>query len=118
MKIYSAQGFNDFVTCCGYRGHMIKEYFANYYLHNSDITFDFSKENSMQIHSNVEEPWRVRPADTGERTQTGGRIRRIRSYVEGQPFLMTYSDGIGNVDLNALIGQHKQSGMAATLTAI
>ena len=118
MKIYSASGFNDFVICCGYKGYMIKEYFANYYLHRSDITFDFSNQNQMRIHSNIAEPWRVTLADTGERTQTGGRIKRIRLYVEGQAFLMTYGDGVGNVDIHALIAQHKQSGMAATLTAV
>jgi glucose-1-phosphate cytidylyltransferase len=118
MKIYSACGFNDFVICCGYRGYMIKEYFANYYLHRSDITFDFSNQNSMKIHSNVAEPWKVTLADTGENTQTGGRIRRIRQYVEERPFHMTYGDGVANIDINALIDQHKQSGMAATLTAV
>ena len=118
MKIYSTQGFNDFIICCGYRGFMIKEYFANYYLHRSDITFDFSAENKMIVHSNVAEPWRVTLADTGEKTQTGGRIKRIRSYVEGEPFLMTYGDGVSDVDLNALVTQHNNSGMVATLTAI
>lgn len=118
MKIYSAQGYNDFVICCGYQGHMIKEYFANYYLHRSDITFDFSDNNSMKIHSNVAEPWRVTLADTGMKTQTGGRIKRIRKYVEEQTFLMTYGDGVSDVDIKALIDQHRQSGMAATLTAI
>ncbi|MDR0311468.1 MAG: glucose-1-phosphate cytidylyltransferase [Acidobacteriota bacterium] len=118
MKIYSACGFNDFVICCGYRGYMIKEYFANYYLHRSDITFDFSNQNSIKIHSNVAEPWKVTLADTGQSTQTGGRIRRIRKYVEGQPFLMTYGDGVADMDINTLIDHHKQSGMAATLTAI
>ena len=118
MKIYSACGFNDFVICCGYRGYMIKEYFANYYLHRSDITFDFSDNNSMQIHSNIAEPWKVTLADTGEKTQTGGRIRRIRQYLSGKPFLMTYGDGVGNVDINALIEQHKQSGKVVTVTAV
>jgi len=118
MKIYSACGFNDFVICCGYRGYMIKEYFANYYLHRSDITFDFSNQNQMQVHSNVAEPWKVTLADTGSTTQTGGRIRRIRQYVENQPFLLTYGDGVGDMDINALIEQHRRSGMMATLSAV
>jgi len=118
MKLYSAQGFNDFIICCGYRGFMIKEYFANYYLHRSDITFDFSDENKMVVHSNVAEPWKVTLADTGNKTQTGGRIKRIRQYVGEQPFLMTYGDGVADININALIDQHSKSGMAATLTAI
>ena len=118
MKIYSAHGFNDFIICCGYRGYIIKEYFANYYLHRSDITFDFSAENKMIIHSNVAEPWKVTVVDTGLSTQTGGRIKRISQYVEEQTFMMTYGDGVADIDINALIGQHKQSGMMATLTAI
>ena len=118
MKIYSFCGFNEFIICCGYRGYMIKEYFANYYLHRSDITFDFSNKNTIQIHSNVSEPWKVTLADTGEKTQTGGRIKRIRQYVEEKPFLMTYGDGVGDIDINALIDQHRDSGMVATLTAI
>ena len=118
MKIYSAHGFNEFIICCGYRGFMIKEYFANYYLHRSDITFDFSNKNSIQIHSNVAEPWIVTLADTGLRTQTGGRIKRVREYLEEQPFLMTYGDGVSDIDINTLIDQHKRSGMSATLTAI
>jgi glucose-1-phosphate cytidylyltransferase len=118
MKIYSACGFNDFVICCGYRGYMIKEYFANYYLHRSDITFDFSNQNQMRIHSNVAEPWKVTLADTGDKTQTGGRIKRVRQYVEDGPFFMTYGDGVGDIDINALVKQHTNSGMAATLTAV
>lgn len=118
MKIFSSCGFNDFVICCGYRGYMIKEYFANYYLHRSDITFDFVNQNTMQIHSNVAEPWKVTVVDTGLNTQTGGRIKRIKPYVGDEPFLMTYGDGVSDIDLNALITQHKKSGMTATLTAI
>ena len=118
MKIYSAYGFNEFIICCGYRGYMIKEYFANYFLHRSDITFDFSDNNSMKIHSNVAEPWKVTLADTGRKTQTGGRIKRIKSYVKDQTFLMTYGDGVSDIDINALVEQHKRSGMVATLTAI
>ena len=118
MKIYSAYGFNDFIICCGYRGYMIKEYFANYYLHRSDISFDFTDQNSVKIHSNVAEPWKVTLADTGDKTQTGGRIKRIHHYVEDQPFHMTYGDGVSDVDLNALVKQHEKSGMTVTLTAV
>jgi len=118
MKIYSAQGFNDFIICCGYRGYVIKEYFSNYYLHRSDITFDFSAENKMIIHNNVAEPWKVTVVDTGQRTQTGGRIKRIRSYTEDRAFLMTYGDGVADVDINAMLKQHNASGMTATLTAV
>jgi glucose-1-phosphate cytidylyltransferase len=118
MKMYSACGFNDFVICCGYRGYMIKEYFANYYLRHSDVTFDFSDKNRMHIHNNAAEPWKVTLADTGEKTQTGGRILRIRPYTEGQPFLMTYGDGVGNININALVEQHRKSGLSATLTAV
>jgi glucose-1-phosphate cytidylyltransferase len=118
MKIYSAQGFNDFIICCGYRGYMIKEYFANYYLHRSDITFDFTTENNMIIHNNVAEPWRVTVVDTGLQTQTGGRIKRIRKYVDDSTFMMTYGDGVSDVDLKTLVAQHKNSNMVATLTAI
>ena len=118
MKIYSTYGFNEFIICCGYRGYMIKEYFANYYLHRSDVTFDFSNKNNIQVHNNVAEPWKVTLADTGERTETGGRIRRVNAYVGEQPFLMTYGDGVGDVNINALIDQHKQSGRVATLTAV
>lgn len=118
MKIYSSYGFNDFIICCGYRGHMIKEYFADYYLHRSDITFDFSNNNQVKIHSNVAEPWKVTLADTGLNTQTGGRIKRVSQYIDGQPFMMTYGDGVSNIDVNALLEQHKKSKMTATLTAI
>lgn len=118
MKIYSSYGFNDFVICCGYRGYMIKEYFANYYIHRSDITFDFTNENSIKIHNNVAEPWKVTLVDTGLRTETGGRIRRIRPYVEDQPFLMTYGDGVSDVNINTLIEQHKNSKKTVTITAV
>ena len=118
MKIYSHHGFNDFIICCGYKGSMIKEYFADFYLNHSDVTFDFTDGNSMQIHNNVAEPWKVTLVDTGFKTQTGGRIRRIKRYVDGQAFHMTYGDGVSDIDINALVDQHKKSGMAATLTAI
>lgn len=118
MKIYSHYGFYDFVICCGYKGHMIKEYFADYYLYRSAVTFDFSAGNEMTVHQNVAEPWRVTLVDTGLRTQTGGRIKRIQKYVGDEPFLLTYGDGVSDVDLNALLEQHRKSGKAVTLTGI
>lgn len=118
MKIYSHFGFHDFVICCGYRGHVIKEYFADYYLHRSDVTFDFSDQNRMTVHENVVEPWRVTLVDTGLNTQTGGRIKRVQKYIGDEPFLMTYGDGVCDVDLNALIRQHRNSGKLVTLTGV
>ena len=118
MKYYSSFGFHDFIICCGYKGHVIKEYFADYYLYRSDVTFDFSAENRMTVHENVAEPWRVTLVDTGLNTQTGGRIKRVQKYIGGGPFMLTYGDGVGNVDLNALLGQHRASGKTATLTGI
>lgn len=118
MKYYSAFGFHDFIICCGYKGHVIKEYFADYYLHRSDVTFDFSNENRMTVHQNVAEPWRVTLVDTGLNTQTGARVKRIQNYVGNEPFMLTYGDGVSTVDLNALLEQHRHSGKAVTLTAI
>ena len=118
MKYYSSFGFNDFIICCGYKGYVIKEYFADYYLHRSDVTFDFSQNNSMTIHNNVAEPWRVTVVDTGLNTQTGGRIKRIQKYVGEEPFLMTYGDGVSDIDLRALIEQHNESDSIVTLSAI
>ena len=118
MKIYSHFGYNEFIICCGYKGHMIKEYFANYYMHRSDITFDFSAENKMVIHSNVAEPWKVTVVDTGLQTQTGGRIKRIAPYIGNETFMMTYGDGVSNVDINALLKHHNETGMYTTLTAV
>ena len=99
MKYYSSFGFDEFIICCGYKGYVIKEYFADYYLHRSDVTFDFSAENRMTIHNNVAEPWKVTVVDTGYNTMTGGRIKRIAPYVGDEPFLMTYGDGLSDVDL-------------------
>ena len=110
MKYYSSFGFHDFVICCGYKGHIIKEYFADYYLHRSDVTFDFSAENRMTVHANVAEPWRVTLVDTGLNTQTGGRIKRVQKYIGDEPFLLTYGDGVSDVDLNALLSQHRSFG--------
>ena len=118
MKHYSSFGFHDFVICCGYKGHVIKEYFADYYLHRSDVTFDFSEGNRMTVHQNVAEPWRVTLVDTGLYTQTGGRVRRVQKYIGDKPFMLTYGDGVSDVDLNALLAQHRNSGKAATLTGI
>jgi glucose-1-phosphate cytidylyltransferase len=118
MKYYAHFGHNEFIVCCGYKGYVIKEYFADYYLHRSDVTFDFADGNKMIVHNNVAEPWKVTLVDTGLYTQTGGRIRRIRKYVEDEPFLLTYGDGVSDIDARDLIEQHRQSGKAATLSAI
>lgn len=118
MKIYSAHRVNDFVICCGYKGYMIKEYFANYFLHQSDVTFCM-KSNSMQVHQNNAEPWTVTLVDTGENTMTGGRLKRVREYVKDEEaFCFTYGDGVGDVDITALIAFHQQHGKQATLTAM
>ena len=118
MKYYSCFGFNDFIICCGYKGYIIKEYFADYYLHRSDVTFDFSAENRMTVHSNVAEPWRVTIVDTGLNTQTGGRIKRVQKYIGDEPFMLTYGDGVSNIDLNALLKQPRNSDKIVTLTGI
>ena len=118
MKYYSAFGYNDFVICCGYKGHMIKEYFADYYLHRSDVTFDFSAENHMTVHQNVAEPWRVTLVDTGLSTQTGARVKRVQKYIGDEPFMLTYGDGVSDVDLDALLAQHQASGKIVTLTGV
>jgi glucose-1-phosphate cytidylyltransferase len=108
MKIYSAHGINDFVICCGYKGYVIKEYFANYFLHMSDVTFDMAN-NRMEVHTRNAEPWRVTVVDTGEHTMTGGRIRRIRSYVENDDaFCLTYGDGVGDINITELIAFHRR----------
>ena len=118
MKIYSFHGINDFIICCGYKGYVIKEYFANYFLHQSDITFDMSK-NTMKIHQERVEPWKVTLIDTGEQTMTGGRIKRIKEYLDdGEDFCLTYGDGLANIDITKLIAFHKNHGRAATLSAI
>jgi len=118
MKYYSHYGFNDFIICCGYKGYIIKEYFSDYYLHRSNVTFDFSDGGKMEIHSNVSEPWKVTLIDTGRNSQTGGRIKRIAPYVGNERFMLTYGDGVSDVDLNALLKQHGDSGNTVTLTAI
>ena len=118
MKYYSCFGFQEFVICCGYKGYMIKEYFADYYLHRSDVTFDFTLGNQMTVHSNVAEPWRVTLVDTGLNTQTGARVKQVEKYIGGEPFMLTYGDGVSDVDLNALLEQHRASGKTVTLTGI
>lgn len=118
MKLYSFYGYNDFIICAGYKQHMIKQYFADYYLHQSDITFDFTKENQMVVHNNVAEPWRVTIVDTGLNTMTGGRIKRIQKYIGNEAFMLTYGDGVSNVNINELVNYHKEHGKIATLTAV
>ena len=118
MKEYSHYGFNEFIICCGYKQHVIKEYFADYYLHNSDITFDFSSENKMTVHNNVAEPWKVTLIDTGLNTMTGGRIKRIQPYVGNESFMLTYGDAVSDVNIRNLYEYHKSHGKIATLTAI
>ena len=108
MKLYGHYGFNDFVICAGYKQHVIKEYFADYFLHTSDITFDFSQgRNDMIVHKNAAEPWRVTVVDTGLSTMTGGRVRRVRDYIGGEPFLLTYGDGVADLDLAKLVAFHR-----------
>ena len=119
MKFYSHYGYNDFIICCGYKAYMIKEYFANYYRHMSDaITYDFINGNAMEVHHNVAEPWRVTLVDTGLNTMTGGRVKRIQPYVGEEPFLLTYGDGVSNVDIDALVEFHRANQHIATITAI
>lgn len=117
MKIYSAHGVNEFIICCGYKGYAIKEYFANYFLHMSDITFDMSA-NAMEVHQKFAEPWRVTLVDTGDETLTGGRLKRVRDYIGDEDFCFTYGDGVSDVDVGKLIKLHKQKGKLATLTAV
>lgn len=116
MKIYSSYGLHDFIICLGYKGYLIKEYFANYFLHMSDVTIDMSR-NKMEIHQNSAEPWRVTLVDTGENTMTGGRIKRVRAYLDDEDFCCTYGDGVGDVNIGQLIKFHKSKGTLATLTA-
>ena len=117
MKIYSSHGIRDFIICAGYKGYVIKEYFANYFLHMSDVTFDMEK-NSMEVHQRNAEPWRVTIVDTGDSTMTGGRLKRVASYVGNETFCMTYGDGVGDVDIPDSIAAHRASGKKATVTAV
>lgn len=115
MKTYSAYGLHDFIICCGYRGYMIKEYFANYALHMSDVTFDM-RQNSMRVHENSAEPWSVTLVDTGEETATGGRLKRVQQYLDADAFCFTYGDGLSDVDIRALIQHHAEHKLPATVT--
>lgn len=117
MKIYSHYGINDFIICCGYKGHVIKEYFANYFLNNSDVTFDMSN-NSMEVHKVHSEPWKVTLVNTGYNTMTGGRLKRVREYLGNDTFCMTYGDGLSDLDIGAVISFHRLQGTLATLTAV
>ncbi|MBO9699700.1 MAG: glucose-1-phosphate cytidylyltransferase [Sporocytophaga sp.] len=117
MKIYSQQGFNEFVICLGYKGYVIKEYFANYFLHQSDVTINMV-ENKMEVHSSEAEPWKITLADTGNNSMTGGRIKRASKYLNNEPFLLTYGDGVGNVDIKKLVEFHKESKRLLTVTAV
>ena len=117
MKIYSSYGMDDFVICCGYRGHLIKEYFANYFLHRSDVTFDL-RANQMTVHQNHVEPWRVTLVDTGDNSMTGGRIRRVKEHIAGETFCLTYGDGVSDVNIRELIAFHRGQKVLATLTAV
>lgn len=118
MKYYTAFGFKDFVICCGYKSNVIKEYFANYYLYNSTVTFDFTNGNEMIVHQNIAEPWRVTLVETGLYTQTGARIKRAQPYIGDEPFMMTYGDGLCDVNLNELLSEHKTSGKTVTITGV
>jgi glucose-1-phosphate cytidylyltransferase len=117
MKIYSAHGIDDFIICCGYRGELIKDYFANYFLHASDVTFDF-KSGETTTHSNGVEPWRVTLVDTGTETMTGGRLKRVRDHIGDETFCFTYGDAVSDIDIKELVEFHKRSGALATLTAV
>lgn len=117
MKIYSAHGIHDFIICCGYKGYVIKEYFANYFLHMSDVTFDLAK-NKMNVHQNFGEPWKVTLVDTGEETMTGGRLKRVKDYVGKETFCMTYGDGVSDVNVKEVIASHKKNKSLATVTAV
>jgi glucose-1-phosphate cytidylyltransferase len=117
LKIYSSQGVNDFIVCCGYKGYLIKEYFANYFLHTSNVTFDLSR-NRMKIHENHSEPWRVTLVDTGMETQTGGRLKRVGAYLDKEDFCFTYGDGVADVDIRKLVAFHKKQKTLATVTAV
>ncbi len=118
MKIYSHYGYNDFVICLGYKGNLIKEFFANYYLYMSDVTFDFTDNGHMKVHENVAEPWTVTLVDTGLHTQTGGRIKRVQKYIGREPFLLTYGDGVSDINITALVEYHKAQKKLLTVTAV
>lgn len=118
MKEYSYYGFNEFIICAGYKQHVIKEWFANYYLYNSDITFDFTAENKMVVHNNDAEPWKVTIIDTGLNTMTGGRIKRVQKYIGDETFMLTYGDGVADVNIAELVKYHREGGKMVTMTAV
>ncbi len=118
MKHYSSYGYNEFIICAGYKQHIIKQYFADYYLHRSDITFDFSDGGNIVVHNNVSEPWKVTVVDTGLNTMTGGRIKRIQKFIGDEPFMMTYGDGVSDVNISELVNFHKRHGKLVTMTAV
>lgn len=118
MKEYSYYGYHDFIICCGYKQHVVKEWFADYYLYNCDVTFDFTRENRMEIHNSVAEPWRVTLVDTGLNTMTGGRVRRVRKYIGDEPFMLTYGDGVSDINIHDLVKFHQSHGKMVTLTAV
>jgi len=118
MKIYSHHGFNDFIICLGYKGYCIKEYFAHYFLHESDVTFDFTAQNRQLVHQVSAEPWRVTLVNTGIETMTGGRVKRVGHYLENEPFMLTYGDGVADVDIRALVEFHRSHGKLATVTSV
>lgn len=117
MKIYSAHGYNEFVVCLGYKGYMVKEYFANYFLHQSDVTIDLST-NQVQIHDSYAEPWKITLVDTGKDSMTGGRIKRVQHHIGNEPFLLTYGDGVGDINITDLVAFHQANGRRCTLTAV
>ena len=117
MKMYSQHGINDFIICLGYKGYVIKEYFSNYFLHMSDVTFCM-RENNMEIHQKFAEPWKITLVDTGENTMTGGRLKRVASYIDNETFCFTYGDGVSDIDITKLVDYHKSAGRQATVTAI
>jgi glucose-1-phosphate cytidylyltransferase len=117
MKIYSSYGYNDFIICLGYKGYVIKEYFANYFLHKSDVTVRL-KENQLEVHDSYAEPWNITLVDTGLNTMTGGRIKRVKKHIGNQPFMLTYGDGVASIDIAALVAHHQQSGKLCTVTAV
>lgn len=118
MKTYSYYGFNDFIICLGYKGYYIKEYFSHYFLHESDVTFDFSKENEMVIHRSVSDPWRVTLVDTGKTTMTGGRLKRVEKYIGNKTFMLTYGDGVADINIEDLVKYHRSNGNMCTVTSI
>lgn len=118
MKEYSFYGFYDFIICCGYKQQVIKEWFADYYLYNCDVTFDFTRENRMEVHNSVAEPWKVTLVDTGLNTMTGGRVKRVQKYIGEEPFMLTYGDGVSDINLRELLRFHQSHGKMLTLTAV